>query len=157
MLFRSDKHNKLRSFRDNYGLEVLSLDINNIKLSEAVQKAKNETAVAKEGIRKAEHEKTAAKIRAEGEKMAYETIFDLADQKGLKSDQAVTLLSLYTYKEIAKNPNSHMLFNVGSSSNMDPRMLGMLYGGKGFFGDGNQQNNGENLDEESENVKKRKR
>ena len=157
-LEKVDPQGILKSYRTKYGLDVISLGINNVKLSESLQKAKNETAVSKEGIKKAKYDKKIAEINAEASIYGYKSILDLAAKRGLNNDQAVSLAGLYTNKEIAKNSNAHVFLNTANTGNasnqLDPNILYALYGGaagRKFI----QEEVEDDSEKEDVNVKKR--
>ena len=130
-----DPRGKLKAFEYKFGLRVDSLGVNNIKLSEAVQKAKNESAVSKENIKKAKYEREAAIIRAESDRAGFEKILEMAEEKGFNASQKIELLRFYTQGQFAKNPNAHVFIGSGNSM-MDPAMMLAMYGGS-RFGDSN--------------------
>ena len=120
-----DPNGKLKTFKEDYGLKVLSLEVNNIKLSEAVQSAKNESAVAKEGVKKAKYEAEAIKTKASAELGMFRDILTTGLKKGLTPEQSVDFVEQYVKYKAAQNPNSNMFigFGNGSSSNQINPML----------------------------------
>ncbi len=123
-----DPHGKLKTFKEAYGLKVLSLEVNNIKLSDAVQEAKNASAVAKEGVKKAKHEAEAIKIKSNAELNMFRGILDAGLKKGLSPEQSVDFVSQFAAYKASQNPNSNMFFGFGSNSNnqINPMLYAQL-------------------------------
>lgn len=122
-----DPTGRLREYERKYGLKVIKLDVDNIKLSDAVQEARNASAVKNEEINQARYDLEKSKIEAESEMQFYLKIFEMAKNKGLNTAETLEFMNLCIQGRSAKNPNAHVF--IGSRGMNDYAMMLAMYGG----------------------------
>ena len=135
-LEKVDPNSRLRNLAHEYGLEVVDFDVKNIKLSEAVQEAKNKAAASIEeaaGRREvAKIDKETAKINAKAGTAGFKEGVKFATEKlGFSKEDPRTLylLKLLNDKELAKTAKAYIV-NGSDNGRMNLDSWLALYGDK---------------------------
>lgn len=125
-----DENREFENFKNQYGLKVEDLSFKNAKLPDDIINAREQSAVAKESINKAEFERQAALHKAQANSEFFKVALEQARSVGLEGKELNDFVRTYANVEMSRNPNAHIFMNTGGNGNnssMSEQMLFNMY------------------------------